>query len=125
MAAILLGGFFGGDAHGAARLEVDESGGDFAPVAEFQGALAEAAVGDERDGIGDAAINFNVRNDALALGDGIVDAKFAHAKHGQAHAEDLAGAQMPVSDGRKLQIFGQGFHFIDSNLCSRAQALVV
>ena len=42
----LLGGFLGGDADGAAGLQIAESGGDFAPVAEFQGALAEAAVGD-------------------------------------------------------------------------------
>jgi len=56
----LLGGFPGGDADGSAGLEIEESGGDFAPVAEFQGALAEAAVGDERDGVGDAAVDFNV-----------------------------------------------------------------
>src|SRR5260370_14715489 len=43
----LLGGFFGGDAHGTARLEVDESGGDFAPIPGIQGALAGGASSDQ------------------------------------------------------------------------------
>src|SRR5260370_40914648 len=38
----LLGGFFGGDAHGASGLEVDERGGAFAAVAEVRGSVAEA-----------------------------------------------------------------------------------
>src|SRR5215471_9151109 len=36
----LLGRFLGGDAHGTAGFEIAESGGDLAPVAEFEGALA-------------------------------------------------------------------------------------
>jgi len=107
----LLGGFPGGDADGAAGLEIDESGSDFAPVAEFQGALAETAVGDQRDSIGDAAVDFNVRNDAFAFGDGIFDAEFAQAEHGEAHAEDLAGAEVAVGDGGEIEVFGEGLHF--------------
>src|SRR5712692_11007777 len=94
-------------ADGAAGLQVDEGGGDFAPVAEFQCALAEAAVGDERDGVSHAAIDFDIRNEALALGDGIVNAKFAQAEHGQAHAEDLPGAQMAVSHGGQVNVFSK------------------
>ena len=41
----LLGGFFCGNADGASGLQIAESGGDFAPIAEFQGAFAEAAAG--------------------------------------------------------------------------------
>src|SRR6266404_2301643 len=106
----LLGAFPGGDADGPAGREIDESGGDFAPVAKFQSALAETAVGDERDGVGDAPVDFNVRNDALALGDRIVDAEFAQAEHREAHAEDLAGAKVAVGDRGELEIFSESLH---------------
>ena len=101
-----LAGFLGGDADGAAGLQVDEGRGDFAPVAKFQGALAEAAVRDQRDGIGDAAVDLDVGDDAFAFGDGVVNAEFAQSEHGQAHAQDLAGAQVTVGDGRKVEVFG-------------------
>ena len=78
----LLGRFFGGDTHRAAGLQVDERRGDFAPVAEFQGALAETAVRDEGDGVGYAAIDFGEGDDAFAFGDGIGDAEFAKAVEG-------------------------------------------
>ncbi len=106
----LLGGFFGGDSYGAAGFEVDESGGDFAPVAEFEGTLAEAAVGHERDGIGDAAVDLDVGDEPLALGDGVVNAEFAQAEHGEAHAKDLPGAQMAVGLCGEVEVFGKGFH---------------
>jgi hypothetical protein len=105
----LLRGFFGGDADGAAGLEITESGGDLAPVAKFQGALAEAAVGDQSDSVGDAAVNLDEGDDAFALGDG-VEAEFADAEHGKAHAEDLPGADMAVGDGGEFEVFGEAFH---------------
>src|SRR5229473_2546908 len=52
-AGSLLGRFSRGDANGTAGLQVDKGGSDFAPIAEFQRALAETAVGDERDGVSD------------------------------------------------------------------------
>ena len=106
----LLGRFLGGHAHGAAGLKVHEGGGDLAPVAKFQGALAEAAVGDQRDGIGDATVDLHVSNQAFALGDGVVDAEFAEAEHGQAHAQDLAGAEVSVGGGGQFEVFSEGFH---------------
>src|SRR5882672_5701731 len=83
---------------------------DFDPVAKFQSAFAETAVGDERDGVGDAPVDFNVGNDALALGDRIVDAEFAQAEHREAHAEDLAGAKVAVGDRGELEIFSESLH---------------
>jgi hypothetical protein len=106
----LLGGFFGSDAHGATGLKVNEGGGDLSPIAEFEGAFAEAAAGDERDGVGDAAVNFNVGDEALAFCDRVVDAELAEAKHGKAHSENLSSAKMAVGLGGKIQIFSQGFH---------------
>ena len=104
-AGSLLGRFFRGDAHGTAGLQVDESGGDFAPIAEFQRALAKSAVGDKRDGVSDAAVDLYVRDNALALGDGIVDAEFAQPEHRQAHAENLSGAEVAVGHRGQLEIF--------------------
>jgi hypothetical protein len=106
----LLGRLFGGDANGASGLQIAEGGGDFAPVAEFQGALAEATVGDEGDGIGDAAVDFGKGDDAFAFGDGIVDAEFTEAVEGEANAENLAGTEMAVGDGGEFEIFGKRFH---------------
>jgi len=106
----LLGRFFGGDADGTSGLQIAEGGGDFAPVAEFQGALAETAIGDERDGVGDAAVDFGKGDDAFAFGDGIGDAEFAKAVEGETNTEDLAGTEMAVGDGGEFEIFGEGFH---------------
>src|SRR5882762_11291028 len=106
----LLGRFFGGNAHGPAGLQVHKGGGDFAPVSEFQRALAKSAVGDKRDGVSDAAVDLYVRDNALALGDGIVDAEFAQPEHRQAYAEDLSGAEVTVGHGGQLEIFSKRFH---------------
>ena len=105
----LLGGFFRGDADGAAGLEIAEGGGDFAPVAEFQGALAEAAIGDQGDGVCDAAVDLDVSDDAFALGDG-VEAEFADAQHGESHAENLPGADVAMGDGGEFEVFGERLH---------------
>ena len=110
LAGGLFGRFFGGDADGASGLQIAESGGDFAPVSEFEGALAEAAIGNESDGVGDAAIDFGEGDDAFAFGDGIGDAEFAKAVEGQADAEDLSSAEMAVGDGGEFEIFGERFH---------------
>jgi len=92
-------------------LEVDESGGDFCPQSRnFRARFAEAAVGDERDGVGNAPVDLHVGNNALAIGDGIVDAEFLQAEHGQAHAEDLARAEVPVGDGGEIEVFSESLH---------------
>ena len=106
----LLGRFFGGDADCASGLQIAEGGGDFSPVAEFQGAFAEAAIGNECDGVGDAAVDFSEGDDAFAFGDGIGDAEFAKAVKGEADAEDLSGTEMAVGDGGEFEIFGKRFH---------------
>jgi hypothetical protein len=106
----LLGGFFGGDADGAARFQIDEGGGDFAPVAKFQGALAKAAIGYHCDGVGYAAIDFDVGDQALAIGDGIIDTEFAQAQHGQADAEDLASTEVAVRYRGQVEILIKRLH---------------
>jgi hypothetical protein len=102
----LLAGFFGGDTDGAASLQVNEGGGHFSPVAEFQGALAEPAICDERDGVGDAPVDLDVRDDAFALGDGVVDAEFAQAQHRETYAQDLPGTEMAVGHRGEVEVFG-------------------
>src|SRR5260370_132165 len=59
-AGSLLGRFSRGDTHGTAGLQVDESGGNFSPIAEFQPALTQSAVGDQRAGVRYATIDFYV-----------------------------------------------------------------
>jgi hypothetical protein len=64
------------DAYRAAALQVDKRCRDFSPVAELQRALAEAAAGYDRDGIGGAAVDLDVGDEALAVfAGGIVDAE--------------------------------------------------
>ena len=106
----LFGGFLGGDANGASGLQVTKGGGDFAPIAELKGALAETAISDESHSVSDAAINFDKGNNALAIGDGIVNAEFLEAEHRQADSEDLAGTEVAVSNSGEFKIFGQRFH---------------
>ncbi len=109
VAGALLGGLEGGDSEGFVDgcvalwrergREVDEGCGHLAPVAEFDGALAEAAAGDDGDGVGGAAVDLDKRDETLAVDAlGVVDAKAFAAKHSQADAEDLASAQMAVGD---------------------------
>ena len=83
--------------------EVEEAGGHLAPVAELEGALAEAAAGDDGDGIGGAAIDLDEGDEALAVGAvhqaaGVVDAQHAAAQHGHADSKYLPGAEMAVGD---------------------------
>jgi len=124
-----FGAFESGDADGAgsgkirlrrfgggAGAEVDEGGGHLAPVAKFEGALAEAAGGDDGDGVGGAAIDFDDGDEALAVGvEGavgemagarVVNVEPVKGEHGHADAEDLAGAEMAVS----------GFGFVEEGV---------
>lgn len=82
----LFGIFAGDNADGATRLQIEKRGGDFAPIEKFQSALAEAASGDESDSVRHAAVDFNVGDEALSFADGIFDAEFAEAEHGEADA---------------------------------------
>jgi hypothetical protein len=110
-AGAFFGIFAGDDADGAVGFEVDEGGGDLSPVEEFEGALAEAAIGDEGDGVGHAAVDFDVGDDTFSIADGIFDAEFAEAEHGETGAEDLAGADVAVGDGGFFEVLVEGFHF--------------
>ena len=122
VAGALLGRLAGGDADGFVggvgvgegrcegwvnqRVQVDEGGGHFAPVAEFEGSFAEATAGDDADGVGGAAVNLEEGDEALAIevggavgerfGLGVRDAQALEAKDGHADAEDLAGAEVAV-----------------------------
>src|SRR5258708_3533391 len=97
-----FGRFFGGDADGFAGAyvfysQIDEGCGHLSPVAEFQGALSEAASGDHGDGVGGAAVDFDEGDEALAvffITARILDAQLLEAQHGQAHAEYLPGTEM-------------------------------
>ncbi len=125
IAGALLGGFEGGDADGFVdggvalrwerRSQVDEGGGHLAPVAELDGALAEAAAGDDGDGVGGAAVDLDEGDEALAVfrideAFGVVDAEALAAEHGQADAEDLAGAEVAVSDFGFAEESVEGLH---------------
>src|SRR5579863_9716219 len=106
----LFGGLLCGDTDGATGLQITEGSGYFAPVAEFQGAFAEAAVGNERDSIRNAAVDFDISDDAFAFGNGVGDAEFAQTEHGQANTENLASTDVAVGYGGEFEIFGEGFH---------------
>lgn len=83
----------GCDADGALILEIDEGGGHFAPVAEFQGTSAEPTAGNEADSIGGAAVNFNVCEQAFSVASmGLGNSEPLETKQGHAHPEYLTGA---------------------------------
>ena len=96
-----LGTFAGGEANGAAGFQIDERRGDLAPVAKLEGALAEAASGDDADGVGHAAVDFDIGDEALAVfAVRVVEAEQFEAEHGHADAEDLSGADVSVGNFR-------------------------
>ena len=74
----------------------------------LEGSLAEAAAGDDRNRICCTAVDFDESDEALAVGvegavgdvagAGVVDAETREGEHGHANAEDLAGAEVAVSD---------------------------
>ena len=85
------------------RGEVDEGGGHLAPVAELEGAFAEAAAGDDGDGVGGAAVDLHEGDEALAVfggeaAAGVFYAEALAAEQGHANAEDLAGTEVAVGD---------------------------
>ena len=95
------------------RCQVDEGGRHLAPVAELQGALAEAAAGDDGDGVGGAAVDLDEGDEALAVaarGRGVVDAEALAAQHSHADAEHLAGAEMAVGDLGFAEEVVEGLH---------------
>jgi hypothetical protein len=108
------GVFYGGAEYGGAEYggcEVEEGGGHLAPVADLEGALAEAAAGDHSNSVGGAAINLYKGDEAFAVF-WRVDAAwvfYAETLEGeQCHAdtEDLAGAKVAVGD---LCVFEESF----------------
>lgn len=106
-----LGRFAGGDADGSAALEIDEGCCHLAPVAELEGALAEAASGDDSNSIGRAAVDFYIGNEALAIfAARLVDAQALAAQHCHAHAEDLSGAEMAMRYLGQRQECIEGVH---------------
>ena len=77
----------------------------------FKRALAETAAGDDGDGIGGAAVDFHKSHQTFAvLATGIVNAELCQAEHGQAHAQNLTGAQVSVGLFGVAQIFVERFH---------------
>ena|SRR5579859_2833300 len=103
--------FFRSDADGFTSGYVDERCGDFAPVAEFQCALAKAASGNDGDRVGSTAVDFHECNQALAVvALWIVDAKFLQAEHCEANAQDLAGADVSVGLFGVVEVLVEGFH---------------
>jgi len=106
-----LGRFLSRDANRLASADVDKRSCDFAPVAELQRALAKAAASDDGDGIGGATVDFHKSNETLAvLATGIFDAELCQAEHGQAHAENLTGAQVSVCLFGVAEVFVERFH---------------
>src|SRR5260370_4280890 len=94
---------------------MDEGGGHLAPVAELDGALAKAASGDDGDGVGGAAVDFDEGDEALAVlwiddAFGVVDAEAFAAEHGQADAEDLTSAEMAVGGFSFVEEGVEGLH---------------
>ena len=112
LAGALLGGFQCGDADGSVPVaEVDEGCGHLAPVAELQRSFAEAAAGDDGDGVGGAAVDLDEGDEALAVGAfGVVDAEALAAQHGHADAKDLAGAEVAVGDFCFAEECVEGLH---------------
>lgn len=83
------------------RGEVNEGGGHLAPVAELEGAFAEATAGDDSDGVGGTSIDLNEGDEALAVFWGettawVFDAQTLAAEHGHADTKDLTGAEMAM-----------------------------
>jgi len=135
-AGTVFGGFEGYDAEafvvvGVAEflVEVDEGGGHLAEVAELEGSLADAAGGDDADGIGCTAVDFYEGDEALAVGvegavgemagAGVVNVEAREGEHGHADAEDLSGAEVAVSDFGVVEEGVEGGRHDDSMLLPR------
>src|SRR5260370_42046387 len=105
---------------------MDEGGGHVGAVAELDGALAKAAGGDDGDGVGGAAVDFDEGDEALAVlwideAFGVVDAEALAAEHGQADAEDLTGAKRAGGDFGFVEEGGEGVHKLVRLLVGRCR----
>ena len=125
----VFGGFEGYDAEGLVvvvaegLVEVDEGGGHFAKVSEFEGSLADSCGGDYTDGVGGTAVDFYEDYEALAVGvegavgEGslawVVDAQAGEREHGHADAEDLAGAEVAVGELCVVEKIVEGGRHVD------------
>jgi hypothetical protein len=104
----VFAGFESGDADGFSGFEITKSGRHFAVIEEFKGAFSETAAGDDADGVGGAAVDFDEGDEAFAVNaSGIVEAEQGEAVQGHADAEDLAGAEMAVGLAGEFFVFGE------------------
>jgi hypothetical protein len=90
--------------------QIDERRGDLSPIAKLQRALAQPASGDQRHGIGRAAVDLHKSHQPFALLHRIVDAEPLQSQHGQAHAQNLPGAHVSVRPLGFLEIFFERLH---------------
>ncbi len=126
-AGALLGAFEGRDADSLVggslvgsldrSIQVDEGGSHLAPVAELEGALAEAAAGNDGDGIGGAAVDLDEGDEPFAIQSAwFGDAKALAAEHGQANAENLSSAEMAMRDFGLMEKVVEGLHRSDDTV---------
>ena len=79
--------------------EIDKGCCHLAPVAKFECALAQPATGDDADGIGGAAVDFDEGDQSLAVPPArVLDAQAGTSQHCQANAQDLTRAEMSMGD---------------------------
>jgi len=82
-----------------------------APVAKFEGALAETATGNDGDSVGGATVNFYKGDQSLAIfAARIFDAERGEPEHRQTHAEHLTGTEMAVGDFSFAEVLVEGEH---------------
>src|SRR5262245_21187183 len=104
----LFRAFFGCHANRAVCLQMAESRGDLSEVTEFERTLAEAAAGDDRDGVSGEAVDLDERHQTLAIfACRVIEFQQFHAINRQSQSEDLAGAHMAVGS------FGQRYVFVE------------
>jgi hypothetical protein len=104
----VFAGLESGNADGFPGFEIAKGGRHFAVVEEFEGAFSEPAAGDDADGVGGAAVDFDKGDEAFAVGAfGVVEAEEGEAVEGHADAEDLTGAEVAVGLAGQLFVFGE------------------
>jgi hypothetical protein len=106
----VFAGFKGRNANGFAGFQIAKRSGHFSVIQEFEGAFSEAAAGDDADGVGGAAVDFDEGDEALAVGaEGVAEAEEGESVDGHADAEDLSGAEVAVGGAGEFFVFGEGF----------------
>lgn len=99
------------DANGPAAGNVDKGGSHLAPVAKLEGTLTQPAVGNQRNCIRRTAIDFDVRNNSLAIRSSRVnDAEPFKAEKSQAHAQYLPGAHVAMGNFGLVKEFVERIH---------------